>query len=225
MRETPNPDPGFDVDHVFVAAASGAPEVEQLVDAGFAEGPPNTHPGQGTACRRIFFENGYLELAWLEDAEAASAPPVDATALARRTGGSRGASRIGVCLRARGGAAGELPVATWDYRPAYMPPGVAIPMAVNSSLGHEPLLFFFPADLTPPSRPGPTHPNGARAITGVRITVKGGREPSAELAWLAGSGSVHVESGTEESVALELDGGARGRRLRVSTPSPLHLTW
>jgi hypothetical protein len=53
---------GFCLDHVFVMCSKGAPEAEALLRVGLREGAGNTHPGQGTACRRFFFENAYLEL-------------------------------------------------------------------------------------------------------------------------------------------------------------------
>lgn len=87
------------LDHVFLAVSRGGPEVEPLRAAGFREGPPNVHRGQGTACRRFFFENAYLEFAWLENPAEAGSPTVSPTALGERLGGSRGASRIGVCVR------------------------------------------------------------------------------------------------------------------------------
>lgn len=49
------------IDHLFVCCAPGAPEADTLVGLGFHEGSGNTHPGQGTANRRFFFRNAYLE--------------------------------------------------------------------------------------------------------------------------------------------------------------------
>jgi hypothetical protein len=46
----------------------GAPEAEKLVQLGLHEGPPNQHPGQGTACRRFAFANAMIELIWVSDA-------------------------------------------------------------------------------------------------------------------------------------------------------------
>ena len=46
--------------HVFIHTAVGAPAARDLLDAGLVEGSPNTHPGQGTANRRFFFESGFL---------------------------------------------------------------------------------------------------------------------------------------------------------------------
>jgi hypothetical protein len=61
------------LDHAFIACAAGATEGNALVRLGFVEGSSNTHPGQGTANRRFFFENFMLELLWVSDpAEAQS---------------------------------------------------------------------------------------------------------------------------------------------------------
>jgi hypothetical protein len=50
-------------DHMFICTQLGAPEADRLVAFGLSEGTPNSHPGQGTACRRFFFRNAMLELA------------------------------------------------------------------------------------------------------------------------------------------------------------------
>ena len=49
---------------VFVCTSVGAPEAEDLLGAGLVEGSPNTHPSQGTANRRFFFDSVMLELLW-----------------------------------------------------------------------------------------------------------------------------------------------------------------
>ena len=51
----------FELDHVFVMSSVGAPDGARLLRAGLPEAPPNTHPGQGTACRRFVLDNAYIE--------------------------------------------------------------------------------------------------------------------------------------------------------------------
>lgn len=214
----------FELDHLFVAVSGGGPEVDPLVRAGFLEGPSNRHPGQGTACRRIFFMSGYLEFIWLEDAAEARSPLTAPTGLAARVGEGRAASHTGVCLRSVDGTLDDLPVATWSYRPRYLPNEAVIRMAANSSKETEPLLFFLPG-LAPHSRARPGHANGSERITRVELTLAGDQERSAELQWLAGSGCVRVASGVHESVSVELDHGVQGRRMEVGTRTPLTLSW
>ena len=217
------PEPGFELDHVFVVTAPGAPSLERLRDAGFHEGPPNTHPGQGTACRRVFFGDLYLELIWLTDRSEATSPPVQRTALAARTGREPGASRIGLALRARARGV-ELPVDTWPYSPPYLPDGLAIPVAANSTDPAEPLLFFMPWERRW-SAPRLPHPNGATATTAVSLTVPSGDRPSAALRWLRGWGGIRTGTGPVEALELVLDGGAGDRALTLEPEAPLTLRW
>lgn len=42
-----------------------------LKNFGLTEGTSNRHPGQGTANRRFFFKNFFIELLWLENLEEA----------------------------------------------------------------------------------------------------------------------------------------------------------
>ena len=212
----------FVLDHVLLGVSRDGPEVAPLVAAGFTEGSPNTHPGQGTACRRFFFENAYLEFAWIEDEAEVRSPIVAPTGLSERLGGARGASRIALCVRLPEAAAP--PVATWPYRPPYLPAGFSISMARSSDRVEEPLLFFL---RTPPGRRGavPGHENGSRAISRVVVFLPPDTRPSPELDWLADSGLVEVGRGRVEYLRVEVDGGARGERLSVAGGSPLELIW
>jgi glyoxalase-like protein len=214
----------FELDHVFVVASAGAPETDGLVASGFTEGSPNTHPGQGTACRRVFFENAYLELLWLEDLTEACSSRIERTGLAARAGNTAGASQVGICLRAVSGSPTPLPIETWSYRPPYLSESVSIPMAVNSAELHEPLLFFLPSH-SERQQQEYTHRNGTRLITDLSITVAGGQDFSPELEWLASSGCVRVERGVEESVTIELDEGLNGETISASVRVRLELTW
>jgi hypothetical protein len=211
------------LDHVFLAVSPGGPEVEPLRAAGFTEGAPNVHHGQGTACRRFFFENAYLEFLWLESRAEACSPTVSPTGLGERLGGSPGPSRIGVCVRLSRDA-DEAPVDTWEYRPSYLPQGLAIRVAGNSARPEEPLLFFLPPG---PGREGtpPEHRNGARTISRVGLVLPWTIRRSPELEWLAGSGLADVEHGDVESLRVEVDGGAQGRRLSLAGGSPLEMVW
>lgn len=47
---------GFEFDHLFICTDVGAGDADQLVSLGLTEGTRNTHPGQGTANRRFFFQ-------------------------------------------------------------------------------------------------------------------------------------------------------------------------
>ena len=61
--------------HAFILTAEGASEAERLIEIGLVEGASNTHPGQGSANRRFFFEDFYLELAYFTDPDEARNGP------------------------------------------------------------------------------------------------------------------------------------------------------
>ena len=66
-----------ELDHVFICTARGGnAEADRLVTLGLTEGGPNVHPGQGTACRRFFFRNAYLELLWVDKPDEAQSESV-----------------------------------------------------------------------------------------------------------------------------------------------------
>ena len=84
----------FELDHLFLWARMGGLEADRLVAFGLTEGEPNTHLGQGTACRRFFFRNAYLEVLWVHDPIEAEAEAVRPAGLwARWCGQATGASR------------------------------------------------------------------------------------------------------------------------------------
>ncbi len=100
----------MEIDHIFIRVKRGAPEAKALRQFGLTEGSPNTHTGQGTANRRFFFDNAFIELLWLEDAEAASSDLTRPTLLLERlTPGADEVSPFGLCFRPSGREAKSAP--------------------------------------------------------------------------------------------------------------------
>lgn len=213
---------GLSVDHILLAVSPRGREVDVLEAAGFTEGAPNVHPGQGSACRRFFFDNAYLEFAWLESEADATASGIQRTGLTTRLRGGTTASRIGICIRLSAGR--SPPVETWPYRPPYLPAESSIPVAVNSTRLDEPLLFFVPSEFARRAT-GVVHRNRVARISRVQAQIAGDRRPSPELGWLAASGLVSVTYGPSESLTIEFDQGRQGQRVALDTESPLLLEW
>ena len=131
------------IDHAFVACRPGGPEADALLQQGFVEGSPNTHPGQGTANRRFFFENFMLELLWVVDEAEATSERTRRTRLWERCSTTeRTVSPFGILFRS-GGDNSSPPFATWAYFPGYLPAGIAIEFAEGTSL-QEPELIYLP---------------------------------------------------------------------------------
>ena len=133
-----------ELDHMFVFTGVGAPEADRLVAFGLTEGTSNPHPGQGTANRRFFFRNAVLELPWVHDECEARSPSIAPARLWERWKYRfTGYSPFGICLRSSTPTGTALPLAMWEYRPPYLPPGLHVDVA-GGTAASEPLLFSGP---------------------------------------------------------------------------------
>lgn len=209
----------MDIDHVFIRASRAAPEADLLHAAGFTEGSGNRHPGQGTANRRFFFRNAFVELLWVDDETEAAGPATRRTQLKERLGGTDdGVSPFGICFRPGIGAA-SAPFPVWDYTPAYLPPGMAIGIGDHVPL-QEPLWFYFERGQAPQGQPL-DHANGACSITRVTVTLPHAQPLSDAARAAAQTGLVELIDGAQHAMEIEFDGGASGRRLDFRPALPL----
>ncbi len=198
------------IDHFFICVQPGAPEAAALAQFGLAEGSGNRHPGQGTANRRFFFHNAFLELLWLDDADEARNAATRPTMLYERLAGGEGVSPFGVCFRpAPGDAAAPalplLPFPAWRYRPAYFPPTVSCDIALAPL--SEPMWFHLAPggrpDALPPERAQPlAHRAPLKEVTALKVVQP---RPLSALAL-----PVAMEHGAADVLEVTFDGGARG---------------
>ncbi len=216
------------VDHVFVCCAEGAPEADALVALGLVEGSPNTHPGQGTACRRFFFANAYLELFWVADAEEARSDMVRPTRLWDRwSQRGRGASPFAIVLRpADGDTATRPPFESDSYRPEYMPPGATIEMARGTLLS-EPEIFYlgFQRDRARLGKEPIDHEPPLRYLKRVTVWTPVSAAASSPAArTLAEAGLFDLRHGEAHLMELAFDDARRGHA-DLRPDLPLVLRW
>jgi hypothetical protein len=216
------------LDHVFICCSTEAPEAAALARIGLKEGSPNTHPGQGTANRRFFFENAYLELLWVSDPEEAQGELARPTRLWERWSKRQGgACPFGVVLRP-GAEAGDRdpPFATWSYHPPYLPPGLAIEVALGTPLG-EPGFFYLRFARRPDDarREPITHAIPLTPITGVSIGIPAPGSRSTVALSVEATGVVSFSSTDEYVMTLAFDGDRRGNVVDLRPELPLVLRW
>lgn len=213
----------FEIDHVFVCCGTGAPEASTLLRLGFVEGTRNVHVGQGTANRRFFFQNAYLELLWVRDAaEAIEVRPREARLWERWLRRDRGASPFGIVFRptADNDAAEKTPFPTWSYRPDYLPPTLTIEMGLGTAL-EEPELIYLPFAKRSgfPSEPAQRRPLMLEAVT-VGLPS---RSPPSAAARACQSQSL-IQYRYEPNHLLDLDFASDGEFLHDLRPTlPLRL--
>jgi hypothetical protein len=185
----------MEIDHVIVFCQSeAAREAEAFSRAGLFEGRPNTHRGQGTACRRFFLRNAYVELLWIRDEAEARRPGVGELGLWERAT-RPDACPFGIVLRP-GLEPPRFPA--WSYRPRYLPDGATIEVAAGVTLA-EPAVFYLQF-----LRGAHSHPANPCSLAGV--TVRGPGERTAVVRHLESRGLLRFETAAGHSMVLAIDG-------------------
>ncbi len=212
--------------HVFAFVEPGAPERAALESAGLRESFRRRHPGQGTANVCYCFDNAYLELLWIEDGADAESPAIARTRLAERARWrDSGTCPFGISVRTeRPGQ--PLPFPTWDYRPPYLPAGMAIPVALSSEDPRQPFLFRSPGDARPDAwtdgRAGERQrPAGLADIAGLHLALPPGVAAAPDLVPLCEAGWLTVDNaaaGEPPRMTLTLSGSDGGPPRRLSLP-------
>ncbi|MGK4001439.1 VOC family protein [Sorangium sp. So ce1036] len=224
----PTRDDSLALDHLFVLVERGAPERVALESAGLRESFRRSHPGQGTANVCFCFDNAYLELLWVEARDELASPLVARTRLAARAAWRRtGASPFGVAVRSAPPGA-PLPFATWDYRPPYVPEGVAIDVALASADLRQPFLFRPPGARRPDAwadgRAGARQrPAGFADIAGVHLDLSPGAQADPALRCLQEAGVLSLgEGGAGPRMVVTFSRVDGGPARRLSLPD---FTW
>jgi hypothetical protein len=197
-----------------------------LAAFGLTEGTPNVHPGQGTACRRFFFANAYLELLWVSNAADAQSETIQPTHLyerwARR---ASGACPLGLGFRSKTEHDVSVPFSSWEYRPPYLPAPLCLHVATNASVLTEPMLFYLPVGLRSAKRPALAHRAGLHEVTRVEVVSPHADRLSSETAAVTGAGLAQLRAGPEYLVELSFDGELQGQRADFRPLLPLVFRW
>jgi hypothetical protein len=224
------------LDHVFIITASPEQVATSLQEFGLTEGTPNTHPGQGTACRRFFFDNAYLELVWVTSEEELKSPGIAKTKLWERSQyRMTHYCPFGICFRnSNPENKGDTLIFedSWKYRPPYIPEGMYVNVASNTDFPAEPMLFempFFrriPKDYSPERLQPLDHKRGFKEITKVILTLPTTSENlSAAMQKVVSKRIVTIVPGSTYSVALEFDHGIKGGTQDFNPLIPLVISW
>ena len=212
------------VDHLFVIVSEAAPEAQLLEGAGFSKPPEVTkHEGQGTASIFFDFDNLYLELVWIDDAEQLESS--DPELAARFQGAPSTASPFGIGLHRTSPDVEELSFPTHSHTAEWMRPGTEIRIATGQPLV-EPMVFVVPAYMSFPEflkvrGDAPKHPNGAVRVTSVRLSGSGLRTRSPALDAVVRGTIIESVEADAPLLELELDHGRSGETLDCRPELPL----
>jgi hypothetical protein len=215
-----------ELDHIFIMCSVDAPEAARVRHLGLEEGSPNAHPGQGTACRRFLFRNAYLELLWVCNEQEVQSEAIRRTQLWDRWVDRYGhACPFGVVLRPTGAADDRPPFDTWEYRPPYLQPPLAIHVARDVPV-NEPAFFYLPFQRNAARLGREASAQGISTAAITHVTVGGpvpARSAATQVAqaarWFA------TQSSPRHILRLQLDGAARGISADLRPELPLVLEW
>jgi hypothetical protein len=210
----------LELDHVFILVEPEAQVADRLLELGFQEGPSNTHPGQGTANRRIYFANGMVEFLWVRDANEANTGPGKDLRFPERSQNPH-ASPFGAIFVPRFDATSQaMPFPGWHYQPDYFPPPKGFHVGANSQNLLEPLCFYFP--FYDPGVPRPQPICNPQTISDIVIAT-----PSTDIAGVLARVSqvdrLSVRLGQEHLMEITLDEGALVRTEDFRPALPLIL--
>jgi len=220
----------IELDHIFVCTSVDGKEADRLIAFGLSEGAPNLHPGQGTACRRFFFANSYIELLWVNDVAEAQSTPIQPTRLWERWSERiSGSCPFGFAFRPATQVDVEPPFQSWNYAPPYLPPPRCIRVAANSNMLHEPMLIYLPfrepANQANAKRPVLSQPAGFQNITRVAFLSPHQDRISTALNAVTSMGLIQLRPGSEYLVELGFDMEAQGQVLDFRPSLPLVFRW
>ena len=207
-------------DHIWLFVQAGAPERAAFEKAGFVVDPQvSRHDGQGTASVSVEFDDGYIELMWLDTSvnvvpEAQRAVEKFRQRTAWRTSGW---SPFGINLSpTTPGDIPTLPFPTWDINMPWMD-GSFIRILTARDDTASPSVSIHPKATHQPADP---HPNGTKRISHVRIVAPPGYKPVPAMLYAQQIGAIELGTGNEWLAEITLDGGRKRvtRDLRPDLP-------
>lgn len=131
------------IDHIFICSTDPERDTKILTDFGLAEGPPNSHPGQGTANTRFFFQNIYIEFLYITDdvlAQSAITRPSKLYERITQAFGNPQISPFGFGIYPSDNGLKITDYTTWEYHPQFLPPPLKMDVFGNSLA--EPMYYY-----------------------------------------------------------------------------------
>jgi hypothetical protein len=226
----------MELDHIFIFTHQAQQVASKLQTFGLSEGTANVHPGQGTACRRFFFQNAYVELAWAIDEDEIKNSVIERTKLWERSQYELTKyCPFGLCFRTEQQSSHAIHLLFedgWRYHSLYLPQGQYANIASNENFPAEPMLFempFFglaPKDYSLQKQQPLTHAKGFHELTKVTLTLPPPvTDLSSAMKKVLHESIVHISLGETYLLALEFDDGKQGQLQDFTPLIPLVIKW
>ena len=221
------PEPIVELDHVLISVTPGAPERSALERAGFIVWPEvQRHDGQGTSSIMAELDRCFIELVW-RDSSVTVAPDKEVVArkyALRSNWRPSGWSPFAIALRRTAPAPDSLPFPTWPVTVPWRPATDVTQVITARSDSTSPSVWVVSRSTATDKSAAPAaaraHPNGARRITGLHLTIPRNTPESEALAVLRTYGVAELVRGDSWLLTVTLDSMAqkRVRDLRPTLP-------
>jgi hypothetical protein len=163
------------IDHIFIFTTDNGTIADELVDFGLIEGSSRVHKGQGTANRKFYFSNFFLEILWIHDENEIKSTQTMPTGLWKRANFENNhSSPFGLCL-VNSKETNTLFKQSFSYQPEYFPQGLVIDIIKNESNPNLPWTFRLPFKGQKKNKDEPNnHGNGICSLTKTLFEYKKG---------------------------------------------------
>lgn len=204
------------IHHIFIFVPQESEAAEELLASGFIEGSSRIHPGQGTANRKFYFRNFYLELLWVHDQKEFFSRQMATSGLWERSRPENGFSPFGLCLE--GGVTDALFSKAYPYRPLYVPnEAAAIEALKNEQQPGLPWTFRLPLEMSGYGPEPVEHLNGIRELSAADFFYKIGGEKSDFLDFFREQEKIRFLPAETNRLRLLFDNGRQGKSLRFKS--------
>lgn len=157
----------MNIDHIFIFTKPNDIAIEQLTNAGFVEGVGRVHEGQGTANRKFYFENFFLEFIWVINEEEIQSEKIKSMGLWDRANYKHnGYSRFGICFQ-NDESTDTLFKNAFHYQPDYFPQGKVIEILKHNDKPSLPMMFRLPFKGDIKHNQPVSHTNGVKKLTAI----------------------------------------------------------
>lgn len=156
----------MNIHHIFIFTDNNGKVADELVDFGLTEGSNRVHVGQGTANRKFYFSNFYLEILWVSNESEMKSKQTQPTGLWQRADfKANHFSPFGLCM-ANTEDTETLFEKAYKYQPDYFPQGMPIDILKNDNQPDLPWTFRLPFKGQMKHENEPTnHINGLSVLT------------------------------------------------------------
>ncbi|TAF77497.1 MAG: hypothetical protein EAZ53_02535 [Bacteroidetes bacterium] len=156
----------MDADHIFIFTDDNGKIADELVKFGLKEGSNRIHVGQGTANRKFYFDNFFLEILWVHNENEIKSETVKPTGLWQRADFKTSKfSPFGLCI-VNTNETDQFFENAFKYQPDYFPQGLTIDILKNENQPRLPWTFRLPFKGQKKNINEPTkHKNGISLLT------------------------------------------------------------